>query len=82
MFKNKTAVLFFLFNTFISFFLLKMDKTTCTFKNFEENQKTWKKISKIFCNPVYKNKLYSNLPLLYQHMFLCVNESTHFNWVL
>ena len=29
-----------------------------------------------------KNKLYSNLPLLYQHMFLCVNESTHFNWVV
>ena len=29
-----------------------------------------------------KNKLYSNLPLLYQYMFLCVNESTHFNWVL
>ena len=29
-----------------------------------------------------KNKLYSNLPLLYQHMFLCVNGLTHFNWVL
>ena len=31
---------------------------------------------------INKNKLYSSLPLLYQHMFLCVNESTLFNWVL
>ena len=26
--------------------------------------------------------MYSNLPLLYQHMFLCVNKSTHFNWAV